>query len=365
MNITIGEKLKQLRTTKKVTQEMLSAALGVTPQAISRWEAGNGYPAIEYLPDIAMFFGISVDELLGVKLTEREAKREHIYSIISHCEECEFNTTAIDLFREAHAEFPGDRNISFALAKALASSRFDDEVEDEFLKQAEKMLRELIKQADDYAFRCACIKELALIYKNAWMDDKGYEEILQLLPELDSCREVFVANYNSGSNPKPSDVKKSIVALTKRLTAAIRDFVSYSLPNSEEQWEAKIDYLYRFIDYCRTVEEIVGDEESIVLENSVSVLYRYIATYRVAQNNVSETIYCLNKMCDGIEKLCDKDFDDKTAMRNDSPNNFSGKRRPHNIAWYVRPHLQQDRYDCIRDTEQFQNIVERLEKLSM
>lgn len=80
MNIAIGEKLKQLRTTKKVTQEMLSAALGVTPQAISRWEAGNGYPAIEYLPDIAMFFGISVDELLGVKLTEREAKREHIYS---------------------------------------------------------------------------------------------------------------------------------------------------------------------------------------------------------------------------------------------------------------------------------------------
>lgn len=364
MNITIGENIKRLRNTKQVTQETLSAALGVTPQAISRWEAGNGFPAIEYLPDIAMFFGISVDELLGVKLTEREAKREDIYATISHIEECGYNTSAIDLLREAHEEFPSDRNISFALAKALASTRFDDEVDDGFLKQAERILRDLIKQADDYDFRCACVKELAVLYKDAWKDDKGYEEISQLLPELDSCREIFVANYNSGTTPNTSDVKKSVVALTQRLIAIIRDYVSYTLPNPEERWEEKIDYLYHCIDYCRTVEDVIGEEESIVLENSIGVLYRYIATYRMGQNNVSDTIDCLNKMCDCIEKICDKGFDDKTGMRSDSPNNFSGEKRPHNIAWYIKPHLKQDRYDSIRDTEQFQNIVERLDKMS-
>lgn len=51
-------------------------------------------------------------------------------------------------------------------------------------------------------------------------------------------------------------------------------------------------------------------------------------------------------------------------MRSDSPNNYSGEKRPHNIAWYVKPHLKQDRYDSIRDTEQFQKIVERLDKMS-
>ena len=57
MNLTIGETIKKLRNQKKVTQEKLAESLGVTPQAISRWESGAGYPAIDYLPDLAAFSG--------------------------------------------------------------------------------------------------------------------------------------------------------------------------------------------------------------------------------------------------------------------------------------------------------------------
>ncbi len=83
MNITIGENIKKLRKLRGVTQEALADRLNVTPQAISRWESESGFPAIEYLPDLAGFFGISVDELLGVKISEREARREEIYKTIS------------------------------------------------------------------------------------------------------------------------------------------------------------------------------------------------------------------------------------------------------------------------------------------
>ena len=72
MNIKIGEIIKKLRAQNNVTQETLATALGVTPQAISRWESETGYPDIELLPALADFFSVSTDELLGYKLSERE-----------------------------------------------------------------------------------------------------------------------------------------------------------------------------------------------------------------------------------------------------------------------------------------------------
>ena len=66
MNIKIGAIIKKLRTENNITQETLAASIGVTPQAISRWESENGYPDIELIPVIAEFFGITTDTLMGI-----------------------------------------------------------------------------------------------------------------------------------------------------------------------------------------------------------------------------------------------------------------------------------------------------------
>lgn len=65
MNLKIGITIKNLRIKNKVTQDQLATFLGVTPQAISRWESETSYPDIELLPSIAEFFSVSTDELLG------------------------------------------------------------------------------------------------------------------------------------------------------------------------------------------------------------------------------------------------------------------------------------------------------------
>lgn len=67
-------KLKQLRTAKNLTQEQLAYNLGVSAQSVSRWENDNSYPDIEFIPEIARFFGVSTDELMGVSRAFREAK---------------------------------------------------------------------------------------------------------------------------------------------------------------------------------------------------------------------------------------------------------------------------------------------------
>lgn len=60
-----NEKLQELRKQKGITQEELAKHLYVSRTAISKWESGRGYPNIESLKSIALFFSVTVDDLLS------------------------------------------------------------------------------------------------------------------------------------------------------------------------------------------------------------------------------------------------------------------------------------------------------------
>lgn len=75
MQVKIGEKIKELRKVTGRKQEDLATALGVTPQAISRWEANGGYPDMEMIPSIANYFHISIVNCLAIIMTETELFR--------------------------------------------------------------------------------------------------------------------------------------------------------------------------------------------------------------------------------------------------------------------------------------------------
>lgn len=63
----LNEQIAFLRKAKGITQEELAKALGVTNQSVSKWESGQCCPDIQLLPELAGYFAVSVDELLGYK----------------------------------------------------------------------------------------------------------------------------------------------------------------------------------------------------------------------------------------------------------------------------------------------------------
>ena len=65
MELKLGEQLKKLRTDRGITQLELAKALQTTPQSVSRWENGQALPDITLLPEIADFFSVSMDALMG------------------------------------------------------------------------------------------------------------------------------------------------------------------------------------------------------------------------------------------------------------------------------------------------------------
>ena len=74
MNLSIGNKIKTLRKQRGITQEQLADSIGISFQAVSKWENNQSCPDISVLPDLADVFGISVDELLGKGGAAREAE---------------------------------------------------------------------------------------------------------------------------------------------------------------------------------------------------------------------------------------------------------------------------------------------------
>ena len=63
--MTVGENIARLRKAKGWTQAELGERLGVSNQAISKWEKGMTMPDIMLLPELAKIFGVTIDELFG------------------------------------------------------------------------------------------------------------------------------------------------------------------------------------------------------------------------------------------------------------------------------------------------------------
>ncbi len=67
---SLGSRIAELRKKNNLTQEEFAEKLGVTAQAVSKWENGASCPDIMLLPKIAEIFGVSIDALMGTKPIE-------------------------------------------------------------------------------------------------------------------------------------------------------------------------------------------------------------------------------------------------------------------------------------------------------
>lgn len=74
--MTLGEKIKEQRTAHGLSQETLAEAMGVSRQAVTKWEADQSAPSSEKLILLAKLFHISLDEMIGNEVTPREVPQD-------------------------------------------------------------------------------------------------------------------------------------------------------------------------------------------------------------------------------------------------------------------------------------------------
>lgn len=65
--MTLGQRIQELRKQRGMSQEALGDALGVSRQAVSKWEGDNGIPELDTLIAMSRLFEVTVGQLLGVE----------------------------------------------------------------------------------------------------------------------------------------------------------------------------------------------------------------------------------------------------------------------------------------------------------
>ncbi len=86
----MGKEIRRLRLDRGLTQEALAAALNVTAQTVSKWECGNSVPDVQLLPEIAVYFGVSIDQLFAMtpqQQMERIENRIYARGLFDEAEE--------------------------------------------------------------------------------------------------------------------------------------------------------------------------------------------------------------------------------------------------------------------------------------
>ena len=102
MSENINFQITRLRKRMKITQEELAKAVGVSNQAVSKWESAICCPDIQLLPVLAQFFGVTIDELMGVS-------EPHQVSLQGVCED----------IKSLFLAFPEDEHFSLAFMLSI------------------------------------------------------------------------------------------------------------------------------------------------------------------------------------------------------------------------------------------------------
>lgn len=192
MSYNFGNNLKKLRRERGLTQEQLAELLGISSQAVSKWETSNSFPDISMLPILAGFFGVSVDSLLGFDVSR---KREDIDTICTLADKIlaeEKHIEAVSFLREAILKYPGNDRIMYKLAWALSGTLHESP---ENYDEAILLYHKILDVSTDTEIRAKATRDLMYRYYTKG-NIAAARSFAELLPPFSVCREYHLGRSN-------------------------------------------------------------------------------------------------------------------------------------------------------------------------
>ena len=192
MQLMIGENIRRLRRERELTQEEVAAHLGISFQAISKWERGDGYPDITILPALAGYFGVTADELLGMDRITAERYYEELNRLWHENREKGLHAENVALMEEGLRRFPNDALLLVQLSSSLWRLGGEDN-----MRRALALEQQIINHTPDSEVRAATMYNICHSYLKLGMREKALAQA-EKLPNLYKSRENMLAFLTEG-----------------------------------------------------------------------------------------------------------------------------------------------------------------------
>ncbi len=295
MNIKLCSSIKELRRRDGRTQDDLACALGVTAQAVSRWETGICYPDMELIPSIANYFGVSIDELFGYE-NERAKK---VDALAQHIRKKDLENNGVDvcvdecirLAREGLVEFPENETLLLCLASVLYNAGYvrygeyhqtdkdgydvyDTERHKQYAEwqEAIQLYEKLLTMLKAGEERHQAVCQLTQLYVNTGAYEKAMA-LAETAPDLHGCRELLRTNACDGIQ-RAEVLGQTLLALVQTCSELMISGVMVNKPN------------IRTADALESIRNAIGifdlvctDKEYGLYNGYLSHVYLYLSEY--------------------------------------------------------------------------------------
>ena len=178
----LSENLKRFRIAKNLTQEDIAEFLHITPQSVSKWERGESYPDITFLPALANILETSIDELIGMDTIRSEQTRYNIHKTATEFQQSGDYKSAETVYRDALLRYPNKPDMMLGLGGVLALQGKSEEAID----LMEKGLPLSINEKQKATIRAA----LCVLYLKCGKTEKA-GALAASLPHIRESREVI------------------------------------------------------------------------------------------------------------------------------------------------------------------------------
>ena len=193
MGINLGEKLKSLRKEKNISQEKLAQYLNVSFQAVSKWENSSTYPDIELLPELARFFGITVDELLGAEQIDEKKLYEEYEARAAEIYRNGDISKALPIWQKAYHKLPNNIEVK----EMLMSIYFDiDKVK--YQKEIVELGTEIYNGNGGSYYKGQAIWQIARTYAACGNHEMAEKWAFKAFPLMHSREMLFVQITDDG-----------------------------------------------------------------------------------------------------------------------------------------------------------------------
>ena len=162
--MSIGTNIYTLRKAKKITQGQLAEKLGVSEQAVSKWENDLCAPDVSLFPILAEIFGVSIDRLFGFHLNSYS---EEVERIMKAADDSQNTYKEIEIISEGLQRYPNSPDLKLYLSFSLSMvNRFskDEQERKDAVEKAIHLCNEVVNTCGDVEMVDRAFNMLRRIY---------------------------------------------------------------------------------------------------------------------------------------------------------------------------------------------------------